>query len=136
LLLESLPSEAQDPEISPVIEETIQKLNRIELTAQQSSDTPILARFRAIEAEQAKELDARASVWLEAAIGRWPKLRDRIREHPADKSTKLANALADEIDSVLPAIRLTVDEDQLLVQREKEDDVDLAALLVLFLLID
>jgi uncharacterized protein (TIGR03067 family) len=36
LLLESLPSEAQDPEVYPVIEQTIQKLKRITLTAQQT----------------------------------------------------------------------------------------------------
>jgi hypothetical protein len=142
LLLESLPSEAQDPEIYPVIEETIQKLKRITLTAEQSSDTPIRAQFQAIDAEKARELDVQASVWLEAAKGRWPKLRDQIRELPADRDTSLPNrrnlalAFADEIDSALSAIRLSVDEDQLLVRLEREGGVDLAAMLVFFLLID
>ena len=54
LLLESLPSEAQDPEVYPVIEQTIQKLKRITLTAKQTSDTPIRARFEAIDAEKAR----------------------------------------------------------------------------------
>jgi hypothetical protein len=136
LLLESLPSEAQDPETYPVIEQTIQKLKRITLTAKQSSDTPILARFQPIDTEKAEELDAQASVWLETTKGRWPRLRDLIRERPADKDTKLANKLTDEIDSLLPEIRMTVDEDQLLVRLEKQGGVDLAALLVFFLLID
>jgi hypothetical protein len=136
LLLESLPSEAQDPEVYPVIEQTIQKLKRITLTAKQSSNTPIRARFQAIDSEKANELHALASVWLETAKGGWPKLRDLIRARPADKDTKLANALADEIDSVLPAIRLTVNEDQLLVRLEKAGGADLATLLTFFLLID
>ena len=60
-----------------------------------------------------------------------------IRERPADKNTKLANALAEEIDSRASRnTELTVDEDQLLVRVEKEGGVDLAALLVFFLLID
>jgi uncharacterized protein (TIGR03067 family) len=136
LLLESLPSEAQDPETYPVIEQTIQKLKRITLTAKQSSDTPILAQFQAIDAETARELHDQGSVLLETAKRGWPKLRDLIRERPVDKNTRLANAFADEIDSLLSEIRLTVGEDQLLVRLEKEGGVDLAALLVLFLLID
>jgi hypothetical protein len=142
LLLESLPAEAQDPEVYPVIEQTIQKLKRITLAAQQSSDTPIRARFQAIDAEKARELDAQASAWLETAKRGWPKARNLIRGRPADNYTTLPNggsfalAFADEIDSVLPAIRLTVDEDQLLVRLDKEGGVDLTALLVFFLLID
>lgn len=136
LLLESLPSEAQDPEVYPVIEQTIQKLKHITLTAQQPSDTPILARFQAIDVERAKELAAQASVLLETAKRGWPKLRESIRERPADKNTNLANAFGDEIDSVLPAIRTTVDKDHLLVRLEKEGGVDLAALLGFFMLID
>jgi hypothetical protein len=73
---------------------------------------------------------------LETAKRGWPKLRDLIRERPADKNTKLANALADEIDSLLPEIRLAVEEDQLMVRVAREGSVDLAALLVFFMLID
>lgn len=142
LLLESLPSESQTPEIFAVIEQTVQKLKRITLTAQQSSDTPIEARFHAVDAEQADELHAQAVVWLETAKDRWSKLRDLIRERPADEDTTppnrraLALAFADEIDSVLPSLRSTVDEDQLLVRLEQEGGVDLATLLAFFLLID
>jgi hypothetical protein len=136
LLLESLPSEAQDPEVYPVIQQTIQKLKRVTLTAKANSDVPLRARFQAVDGERAKELDAHASVWLETAKRGWPKLRDLIRERPADKNKKLANALADEIDSLLPEIRLAVEEDQLMVRVAKEGSVDLAALLVLFMLID
>jgi hypothetical protein len=131
-----LPGEAINPEVYPVIEQTIRKLKRISLTVKQTSDTPIRARFQAIDAETARELYDRGSVLLETAKRGWPKLRDQIRERPADKNTKLANACAEEIDSVLPAMRLTVDEDQLLVRVEKEGGVDLAALLVSFMLID
>jgi uncharacterized protein (TIGR03067 family) len=136
LLLESLPSEAQDPELRPLLEQTLQKIKRITLSAKQSSDTPIQARFHAVDAEKANDLLAQAVAWLETAKTRWPKLRDLIRERPADENAELANALADEIDSLLPEIQLTVDEDQLLVRVEKEGGVDLASLLAFFLLID
>ena len=95
-----------------------------------------------VDAEQADELHAQAVVWLETAKDRWSKLRDLIRERPADEDTTppnrraLALAFADEIDSVLPSLRSTVDEDQLLVRLEQEGGVDLATLLVFFLLID
>jgi hypothetical protein len=136
LLLESLPAEAQDPEVYPVIEQTIQQLKSITLTAKQTSDTPILARFQTIDAETAREIHDQASVLLETAKRGWPKLRESIRERPADKNTRLVNAFGDEIDSLLPALRLTVEDDQLLVRPEKEDGVDLADLLVFFMLID
>jgi hypothetical protein len=122
--------------VYPVIEQTIQKLKRISLTVKQTSDTPIRARFQAINAEAARDLYAQASDWLATAKRGWPKVRDKIRERPVDKNTKLANAFADEIDSVLPAMSLAIDEDQLFVRVEKEGGVDLAALLVFFMLID
>jgi hypothetical protein len=136
LLLESLPSEAQAPEVYPVIEQTVEKLKRISLTVKQTADTPIRARFEAIDAEKANQLHALASVWFETAKGGWPKVREMIRERPAEKDTKLANALAEQIDAVLPATWLAIDKDQLLVRVEKQGGVDLAALLVFFLLID
>jgi hypothetical protein len=131
-----VPGEARNLELYPVIEQTIQKLKRISLTVKQTSDTPIRARFQAINAEAARDLYAQASDWLATAKRGWPKVRDKIRERPVDKNTKLANALADEIDSVLPAMSLAIDEDQLFVRVEKEGGVDLAALLVFFMLID
>ncbi|QDV62595.1 protein kinase domain-containing protein [Crateriforma conspicua] len=136
LLLESLPAEAQDPEVYPVIEQASEQLRRITLTAKQTSDTPILARFQAIDAETARALHDQASVLLETAKRGWPKLRESIRERPDDENTKLASAFADEVDSLVPAIRLTVDEDQLLVRVDEEDGVDLVGLLVFFMLID
>ena len=136
LLLESLPSEAQAPEVYPVIEQTIQSLKRITLTTQQSSDTPIRVHFQTIDTEKAKELNAQASVWLGGTKRGWPRLRELIRDRPADKNTKLAIALVDEIDSLLPKIRLAVEEDQLLVRVAEEGGVDLTALLVFFMLID
>jgi hypothetical protein len=48
LLLESLPSEAQDPEVYPVIEQTIQKLKLVALTAKESSNTAGWLRERAV----------------------------------------------------------------------------------------
>jgi hypothetical protein len=122
--------------VYPVIEQTIQKLKRVTLTAKANSDVPLRARFQAVDVERAKELNAQASVWLEEAKRGWPKLRDLIRERPAEKDTKLANALAEEIDALLPATWLAIDEDQLFVRVEKEGGVDLAALLVFFLLMD
>ena len=142
LLLESLPSEMQEPELRPLVEQTLQKIKHITLSAKQNSDTPIQARFHTVDAEKANELLAQAVVWLETAKTEWPKLRDLIRERPANKETTppnrraLALAFANEIDSVLPALRSNVDEDQLLVRLEQEGGVDLATLLAFFLLID
>jgi len=136
LLLEWLPSEATAPEVYPVIEQTIQQLKHITLTARQSSDSPILATFQAIDGEKAKDLGAQASLLLETTKRGWPTLRDLIREGHADRNLKLANALTDEIDSLLPEIRLAVEEDQLLVRVAKEGGVDLAALLVFFMFVD
>jgi hypothetical protein len=86
--------------------------------------------------QTARAFHDEASVLLETAKRGWPKLRESIRQRPADKNTRLVNASGDEIDSVLPAIRTTVDEDQLLVRLEKEGGVDLAALLVFVMLMD
>ena len=136
LLLASLPGEARGPGLHPVIEQATEQLKRIALTAKQTSDTPIRAQFQAIDAKNAEELHVQASALLKTAQDGWSKSRDLIRQRPVDKNTKLVDAFADEIDSVLPAIQLAVDEDQLLVRLEKEGGVDLVALLVFFMLID
>ena len=102
LLLESLPSEAQDPEVYPVIEQTDPETRTRHVDREGELGHAFRATFQAVEDERAKELNAQASVWLEKTKRGRPKLRDLIRERPAEKDTKLANALAEGFNAFFP----------------------------------